>query len=481
MKTKNIFKALALAMLMPAMMLTTACSNEDDAINNGDNKKGYPLQVTVNVTRQGDKATTRATYTDNGDGTGSLGFSAGDKLFVKGHASGTAGQFAGTLTMVSAGTFSGTIYTENSYSGTADALLAEAGMARATLLPDGYETPGFLSISGSGATASISRDASKAFATSKAAAVEQFSYEMSTTYFSGFALSPANVILNFTITGLAASTEVTASFTDDYSNVISGNVTTDGSGNATFAIGVAGNTNLKNCSLTVGGNAITLTSSDKYLTEGKIYNISRNLILANATTSDIGKVIGANGKIYADAAAAVADGTTALALIAYVGAAGSADASSAMYKGLALALTDASTGVVTWCSQRDATCLATQYGNVTAAKTDMAGIANTNALVGHGSHTHTAASAARNYNSGTHPTGTSAWFLPSAGQWDKMATAAGSYATLKSNASLKSALYWSSTEGDVQYAWYYTFYGDAGYWGDGFKTQSYYARACLAF
>ena len=275
MKTKNIFKALAVAMLLPAMLLTTACSNDDFTTNNDNNvttaKQGYTLPVTVNVTREGD-ATMRATYNES---THKLGFSSGDKLFVKGHASGTAGFFAGTLTMVSAGTFSGTIYTDNLYDGDADALLAEAGMVRATLLPDGYETPGFLSISGSGATASISSDASKAFATSKAAAVEQFSYEMSTTYSSGFALSPANVILNFTITGLTASTEVTASFTDEYSKVISGNVTTDGSGNATFAIGVAGNTNLKYCSLTVGGNAITLTSSDKYLTEGKIYNITR--------------------------------------------------------------------------------------------------------------------------------------------------------------------------------------------------------------
>ena len=281
MKTKNIFKTLALAMLMPTMLLTTACSSEDDVVNSNIANletvanKGYALPVTVNVTREGDKGSNRASYNDNGDGTGSLAFGTGDQLFVRGHASGTAGFFAGTLTMVSAGTFSGTIYTENLYDGDADALLAEAGMVRATLLPDGYETPGFLSISGSGATASISSDASKAFATSKAAAVEQFSYEMSTTYSSGFALSPANVILNFTITGLTASTEVTASFTDEYSKVISGNVTTDGSGNATFAIGVAGNTNLKYCSLTVGGNAITLTSSDKYLTEGKIYNITR--------------------------------------------------------------------------------------------------------------------------------------------------------------------------------------------------------------
>ena len=62
MKTKNIFKALALAMLMPAMLLTTACSSEDDLVNNTANtentiNKGYALPVTVNVTRQGDAAT----------------------------------------------------------------------------------------------------------------------------------------------------------------------------------------------------------------------------------------------------------------------------------------------------------------------------------------------------------------------------------------------------------------------------------------
>ncbi len=33
MKTKNIFKTLALAMLMPTMLLTTACSSEDDVVN----------------------------------------------------------------------------------------------------------------------------------------------------------------------------------------------------------------------------------------------------------------------------------------------------------------------------------------------------------------------------------------------------------------------------------------------------------------
>ena len=435
MKTKNIFKSLAMAMLLPAMLLTTACSNDDFTANNDNNvttaKQGYTLPVTVNVTREGD-ATMRATYNES---THKLGFSSGDKLFVKGHASGTAGFFAGTLTMVSAGTFSGTIYTDNLYDGDADALLAEAGMVRATLLPDGYETPGFLSISGSGATASISSDASKAFATSKAAAVEQFSYEMSTTYSSGFALSPANVILNFTITGLTASTEVTASFTDEYSKVISGNVTTDGSGNATFAIGVAGNTNLKYCSLTVGGNAITLTSSDKYLTEGKIYNITRSAAPAatptlSLTSPAVGQVIGDDGKNYDYAS--LPGGVTAVAKICYVSGS----------NGLALALADE--GKMNW-STAISTCAA-----------------------------HTPA-----FTGGT-------WKLATQGEWDNMINVAG-FATLRDGFTSvggsnlqESGLYWSSTERNASHARYYSFY--AGSWSiDNKDNGNIRVRACLAF
>ena len=105
----------------------------------------------------------------------------------------------------------------------------------------------------------------------------------------------------------------------------------------------------------------------------------------------------------------------------------------------------------------------------------MAGLANTDALVGHGSHTHNAASAARNYNSGTHPTGTSAWFLPSAGQWDKMATAASGY----NNLGLQSYDYWSSSESNARYAW--MFNSDYGYWIDDYEGLAGLVRACLAF
>ena len=273
MKTKNIFKALALAMLMPAMLLTTACSNDDDVVNTENtNQKGYELPVTINVTRQGDDPATRATY----NGTSKkLEFSTGDKLFVRGSYTdgGYPKVFAGTLNWVSEGTFSGTITTQAQWTGTADALL-KAGSASATLLPNGYGNYGFLSITNEGEYSSASSNYANAFATSKTTAIEQFSYEKATSYSSGFALSPQNAILNFTITGLTASTEVAVAFSYS-STTVSKNVTTDGS-NATFAVGVPHGTDLNNCTLTVGGNAITLVSSSKTLAAGKIYNITRS-------------------------------------------------------------------------------------------------------------------------------------------------------------------------------------------------------------
>ena len=90
MNTKNIFKTVALAMMMPAMLLTTACSNQDDIANTSNiTSKGYALPVTVSATRQGDG--TRATYNES---TRKLEFSDGDQLFVSGRdlTEGGAGQ-----------------------------------------------------------------------------------------------------------------------------------------------------------------------------------------------------------------------------------------------------------------------------------------------------------------------------------------------------------------------------------------------------
>ena len=303
MKTKTIFKMLAAAMLMPAMLLTTACSNSDDEIINTENPtntKGYALPVTINVTRQGD-TTTRATYTDNGNKTGSLSFSTGDKLFVQGSYNEGAYIFAGMLDYVSDGKFSGTIMTQTEWTGTNEELLSADGGASATLLPAGYGEYGYLSIADEGTyEARLSENPNKAFAISKATAVEQFSWEDDNDYSSGFELTPVNAILNFTINGLDASTEVDVSFS--YPNypediVVSGKVTTDGDGTATFAIGIIYGNNLKDCTLTVGGNAITLPA-DKEVEAGKIYNISRS----------VSPIISLSGRTYEDEELVIPDG-----------------------------------------------------------------------------------------------------------------------------------------------------------------------------
>ena len=478
MQTKNIFKTLALAMLMPTMLLTTACSSEDDVVNSNIANietvanKGYALPVTVNVTREGDKGSNRATYND---GTRTLAFSAGDKLFVKGndYSAGGAGFFAGTLTWQSGGTFSGTILTEKEYTGTIDALFAK-GSALATLLPANYGNYPYLSFTNEGTcSASLNYDITKTFATSKATAVEQFSYEVgSYTSGTGFALHPANAILNFTITSLATNTGVDVAFKDNTDFTISGNVTTNVSGTATFAIAVSGSTDLNKFSLTAGGKSIPLVSSSKVLAAGKIYNINRAAftMAADATSADKGKEICTDGHIhplYGDL------GCTRhrVAKIVYVG---SDNGEAAPYNhGLALALDDVGTS----CKWKKDNTDAGHTKQTTSTFTEESGLQyNTmhNSEIGN----YPAFQAAINYRmaySPAAPTGCSAWFLASGYQWKKMADAVRGYDKLGLTGN---ANYWSSTELNGTNAWYY--YLGHG-WNGGNKDSGYYVRACLAF
>jgi len=325
---------LAAAMLMPAMLLTTACSNSDDEIINTENPtntKGYALPVTINVTRQGDDATTRATF----DGS-KLSFSTGDKLFVSG-SYGDDYSFAGILDYVSDGTFSGTIMTQTEWTGTTEELLSADDGTDATLLPAGYGEYGYLSIADEGTyEAYLSENINKAFATSKATAVEQFSDEYADSYSNGFVLTPSNAIVSFTISGLAPNTAVAVLFKDNYdTSATPVNVTTDATGVATFASAMHNYNNFNDYSLTVDGNAITLPAG-KEVEAGKIYNISRNVypVALSAVTADyLGSVVTTDGNVYATVDDATAASKTAAAVIAYVSSTG---------HGLAIALADES-------------------------------------------------------------------------------------------------------------------------------------------
>ena len=210
---------------------------------------------------------------------------------------------------------------------------------------------------------------------------------------------------------------------------------------------------------------------------------------ANATSTDKGKLICTDGHIHANGADAECT-KDRVALICYVG--NDAETNPTYKHGLALALKEASTNA-TWCDDGSETCLVAQYNDEAGAKGDMAGIANTDALVGHISHTHAAAKAAREFkykdgvDAGAHPTGTSDWFLPSAGQWQKMIDAAGTIEAFRGGFSgitgasdLQSYGYYKlSTEYDVTNSW--VFYFGYGNWPYSFKTNPARVRACLAF
>ena len=177
--------------------------------------------------------------------------------------------------------------------------------------------------------------------------------------------------------------------------------------------------------------------------------------------------------ILADGSFAVKGTTNEKAIIAYVGE----DGQTGYRHGLALALVDASSGnKVQWCDQTGETCLATQYADIyDAYGVDIDGIANTEALVAPGTHTHAAASAAKDFT-GDRPANTSPWFLPTVAQWALMMSDAGSYDALKAKAGMKSdATYWSSTEVDYEYAW-----SSDEDW-ENFKDEERYVRACFAF
>lgn len=210
-----------------------------------------------------------------------------------------------------------------------------------------------------------------------------------------------------------------------------------------------------------GTNTYTYTKTTQLtLATGKYYRSTVTMTkqaagaraASDATAEDLGKLIGADGNIYADAAAATAASTTAAAMIAYVGE----DTDHATYKhGLAIALADES-GAKEW----------------SPAKTTCAG---KSAVTG------------------------AAWMLPSVKQWKAMFKANGGdeerYTGLNTaigNAGgtamqLGSAnSYWSSDGTDGDECWGVTLensgshVGSAyfnGFWSD----DDNLVRACLAF
>ena len=256
-----------------------------------------------------------------------------------------------------------------------------------------------------------------------------------------------------------------------------------------------------------GSETVTLTYKGRLKVKGvkatSDAGAAAGKALSEATAEDLGKVIGADGYIYDNVEAATAAGTAASAIIAYVGTAGSVDESSSTYKGLAIALTDANSGVTyQWCSEIGNTCVS-QTDAIATAITYKNGIASTNTLTSDG-HTHAAATAASSYGT-ARPSGVSAWFLPSVGQWNLIvqglatkqagSTVSTNLTTSANNTYKSSNLnsvitdaggtgfqsggYWSSTEHTSGSAWRMIFSLGRAYSNS--KTANNYVRAVFCF
>ena len=178
-------------------------------------------------------------------------------------------------------------------------------------------------------------------------------------------------------------------------------------------------------------NKYIKTFTGKTLAQNTIYPINLSMPAryplvatdANVSTEDFGCVLAANGNIYLNTVAAIADGTTAVAMIAYVGAAGSADTSHPTdnYRGLAIALTDAAYGCYFGADKTH--WVSDNVSTMSEIKEALKGIANTTAMISDYGEGY-AGYEAKNYSVPA-PTGTSSWFLPSSGQWMKFFEAAG--------------------------------------------------------
>ena len=194
--------------------------------------------------------------------------------------------------------------------------------------------------------------------------------------------------------------------------------------------------------VTIGGTVYWNGSAyqnggDTYLLKSTIfYPVPDPIALSAVTSSQLGWIVGNDGKAYA--VEPLPTGVDAVAKIFYVGNEGEA----APYNhGLALALADE--GKLDW-STAGTTCS--------------------------GKNTSTPITGAK-------------WLLASKDQWDYMmgANGAGSWMNLKDKADLNKDFYWSSSPGsDDEEAKGFDFYG--GNWSETLaKTVSRYVRACLAF
>ncbi len=443
---KNSFLWAALS--MTAALVLTACSNDDNMVDTPaapqDEVKTIPYTVTVG---QGGDATTRATVESDNK---TLYFADGDKLYI------TGTNIKGVLeiqtgTGAASATFSGDL----TYSGlgTPASDLSLTATLVSAQQADGSE----VTINATTGAVTVNYPTTS-YCADVATAVQKYSNLTGTSTYGSksFSLTQQTAFLNFVITfedATSTGTELSAVVSNNSTAICTANVTTTTESEkvvAKFVLPVAQGTTLSSANVKFGVKDAISFGASKTL-DGKVYNVTKTQAktLAEATTGDIGKIAGMDGKIYATKAAADAVATgNAVAMIAYVGSETGVDGYT---HGLALALTDE--GSMDW----------------EAANT-----------------------ACSTKNTNTPVTGAT-WLFANKDQWNKMIDACknvlganNNYQDLRDGfnrvggSNLRSYYYWAHTVYGTEKAYVFPF--DNGSWNATLKTNGGpWVRACLAF
>ena len=170
--------------------------------------------------------------------------------------------------------------------------------------------------------------------------------------------------------------------------------------------------------------SVTGSDSKKYFNMASGLALGTNYYQSTVKLATVGNVIAANGKCYKNATTASTAGTSAVAMIAYLG---DGDDNTTYNCGLGIALSDANGGNdVPW-SSTQALIDGVSAGSVADNHNFLNGIADTQTLITALGNDYAAGKAAAYSVDGFTPSacGCSNWFLPSGGQWLKFFAAAG--------------------------------------------------------
>lgn len=271
---KNMMKNILMsAASIAALMLTASCSQEtNEIIDEPAAPTVHSIEVTVPVTAD---ASTRASYTAGVATT----FEAGDKLYIKVR-DGETYTYVGVLdnSAEAVNKFTGTLYKTAGTDYSGSDIITDCTSLEATLLPSGYDENYYVLTKSGETVTGLTVEPAKAFspAATKAAAVPQVANANYSTTGSGaktITLTPQNAVLHYTLSGLAKSTAVTVSVSDG-TTTVSGSVTTNSSGEASFAVGVAPGGTTKSYMMKKGDEQTIEFRAN--LSANKVYNITRS-------------------------------------------------------------------------------------------------------------------------------------------------------------------------------------------------------------